>query len=100
MANFHTKVHRSSTSPNKSKLICPIPKINLGSTNKLLVAEFSLIESEDDTRSWELLVSSRIFTLIESENDTRSWKFFLGLLLKLYHNAIPSRGWGYIFIGC
>jgi hypothetical protein len=61
---------------------------------------FTLIESEDDTRSWKLLVSSRIFTLIESEDDTRSWKFFLGLLLKLYHNAIPSRGWGYIFIGC
>jgi hypothetical protein len=46
------------------------------------------------------LVSSRIFTLIESEDDTRSWEFFLGLLLKLYHNAIPSRGWRYTFIGC
>jgi hypothetical protein len=40
------------------------------------------------------LVSSRIFTLIESEDDTRSWEFFLSLLLKLYHNAIPSRGLG------
>jgi hypothetical protein len=44
------------------------------------------------------LGSSRILTLIEGEDDTRSWGNFLGLFLTQCHTNL--RGWGYKFIGC
>jgi hypothetical protein len=44
------------------------------------------------------LGSSRVLTLIEGEDDTRSWSNFLGLFLTQCHTNL--RGWGYILIGC
>jgi hypothetical protein len=37
-------------------------------------------------------VRNRILTLIEREDDTRSWEKFSGLFLTIYHNAMPSKG--------
>jgi hypothetical protein len=45
------------------------------------------------------LVRNRTLTLIEREDDTRSWGNFL-VYFSLYHNAMPSKGWRYILIGC
>jgi hypothetical protein len=37
-------------------------------------------------------VRNRTLTLIEREDDTRSWKKNSSLFLTLYHNIMPSKG--------
>jgi len=62
-----------------------IGSVSLSCKAMVLVAEFSL-----------LVVGE--FLLSSSEDDTRSWgNFLVFLLLKCHANL---RGWGYIFIGC
>jgi hypothetical protein len=39
-------------------------------------------------------VRIRTLTLIEREDDTRSWGNFSGLFLTLYYNVMPSKGLG------
>jgi hypothetical protein len=46
------------------------------------------------------LIRNITLTLIEREDDTRSWENFL---IYFSHSTImpcPSRGWGYILIDC
>jgi hypothetical protein len=38
------------------------------------------------------LVRNRTLTLIEREDDTRSWENFSGFFLTLYHNVMLSKG--------
>jgi hypothetical protein len=53
-----------------------------------------------DSTAWIPLVSSRIFTLIESEDDTRSWEFFWVYFSNSTTMPCPLRVWRYILIGC
>jgi hypothetical protein len=45
-------------------------------------------------------VRNRTLTLIEREDDTRSWENFLVYFLHSITIPCPPRGWGYILIGC
>jgi hypothetical protein len=45
-------------------------------------------------------VRNRTLTLIEREDDTRSWKNFLVYFSHSTTMSCPPRGWGYILIGC
>jgi hypothetical protein len=45
------------------------------------------------------LVMNRNLTLIEREDDTRSWKNFLFYFSHSTIMSCPPRGWGYILIG-
>jgi hypothetical protein len=47
-----------------------------------------------------LCVRNRTLTLIEREDDTRSWGNFLVYFSYSTTMPCPSRGWGYILIGC
>jgi hypothetical protein len=46
------------------------------------------------------LVRNRTLTLIEREDDTRSWGNFLVYFSYSTTMSCPPRGWGYILIGC
>jgi hypothetical protein len=45
-------------------------------------------------------VRNRTLTLIEREDDTRSWEIFLVYFSHSTTMPCPPRDWGYIFIGC
>jgi hypothetical protein len=45
-------------------------------------------------------VRNRTLTLIEREDDTRSWENFLIYFSHSTTMSCPLRGWGYILIGC
>jgi hypothetical protein len=45
-------------------------------------------------------VRNRTLTLIEREDDTRSWENFLVYFSHSTTMPCPPRGWGYILIGC
>jgi hypothetical protein len=45
-------------------------------------------------------VRNRTLTLIEREDDTRSWENFLVYFSHSTTMSCPLRGWGYILIGC
>ncbi len=45
-------------------------------------------------------VRNRTPTLIEREDDTRSWRNFLVYFSHSTTMACPTRNWGYILIGC
>jgi hypothetical protein len=45
-------------------------------------------------------VRNRTLTLIEREDDTRSWRNFLVYLSHSTTMSCPPRGWRYILIGC
>jgi hypothetical protein len=45
-------------------------------------------------------VRNRTLTLIEREDDTRSWGNFLVYFSHSTTMSCPPRGWGYILIGC
>jgi hypothetical protein len=45
-------------------------------------------------------VRNRTLTLIEREDDTRSWGNFLVYFSHSTTMSCPLRGWGYILIGC
>jgi hypothetical protein len=45
-------------------------------------------------------VRNRILTLIEREDDTRSWGNFLVYFSHSTAMSCPLRGWRYILIGC
>jgi hypothetical protein len=45
-------------------------------------------------------VRNRTLTLIEREDDTRSWGNFLVYFSHSTTMPCPPRGWGYILIGC
>jgi hypothetical protein len=45
-------------------------------------------------------VRNRTLTLIEREDDTRSWENFLIYFSHSTTMPCPPRGWGYILIGC
>jgi hypothetical protein len=45
-------------------------------------------------------VRNRTLTLIEREDDTRSWGNFLVYFLHFTTMPCPPRGWRYILIGC
>jgi hypothetical protein len=47
-----------------------------------------------------LTVRNRTPTLIEREDDTRSWGNFLVYFSHSITMSYPPRGWGYILIGC
>jgi hypothetical protein len=53
-----------------------------------------------DSMTLILLVRNRTLTLIEREDDTRSWGNFLVYFSHSTTMPYPSRGWGYILIGC
>jgi hypothetical protein len=46
------------------------------------------------------LVRNRTLTLIEREDDTRSWGNFLVYFSHSTTMSYPLRGWRYILIGC
>jgi hypothetical protein len=46
-----------------------------------------------------LFVRNRTLTLIEREDDTRSWGNFLVYFSHSTTMSYPPRGWGYILIG-
>jgi pentatricopeptide repeat protein len=46
------------------------------------------------------VVRNRTLTLIEREDDTRSWGNFLVYFSHSTTMSCPPRGWGYILIGC
>jgi hypothetical protein len=48
----------------------------------------------------DLRVRNRTLTLIEREDDTRSWGNFLVYFSHSTTMPYPPRGWGYILIGC
>jgi hypothetical protein len=45
-------------------------------------------------------VRNRTLTLIEREDDTRSWENFLVYFSYSTTISYPPRGWGYILIDC
>jgi hypothetical protein len=49
---------------------------------------------------WALSVRNRTLTLIEREDDTRSWGNFLIYFSHSTTMSCPPRGWRYILIGC
>jgi hypothetical protein len=48
----------------------------------------------------EVFVRNKTLTLIEREDDTRSWGNFLVYFSHFTTMSCPPRGWRYIFIGC
>jgi hypothetical protein len=46
------------------------------------------------------VVRNRTLTLIEREDDTRSWRNFLVYFSHSTTMSYPPRSWGYILIGC
>jgi hypothetical protein len=48
----------------------------------------------------KIAVRNRTLTLIEREDDTRSWGNFLVYFSYSTTMPCPPRGWGYILIGC
>jgi hypothetical protein len=47
-----------------------------------------------------IYIRNRTLTLIEREDDTRSWENFLIYFSHSTTMSYPLRGWGYILIGC
>jgi hypothetical protein len=54
----------------------------------------------DTRRSMSGYVRNRTLTLIEREDDTRSWDNFLIYFSHSTTMSCPPRGWRYILIGC
>jgi hypothetical protein len=52
------------------------------------------------TPCMRVYVRNRTLTLIEREDDTRSWGNFLVYFSHSTTMSYPPRGWGYILIGC
>jgi hypothetical protein len=94
---------------NGHHLMSELPRIFSFTRNKnISVAEYcsnQVVQQNFHTplsqqASQELAVRNRTLTLIEREDDTRSWKNFLVYFSHSTTMSCPPRGWGYILIGC
>jgi hypothetical protein len=65
----------------------------------LITRHVETVRSEVEKQQY-IGVRNRTLILIESEDDIRSWGNFLVYFSHSTTMPCPSRGWGYILIGC
>jgi hypothetical protein len=71
----------------------------------IIVFALVVVDLEVEEEQWFILlnwicVRNKTLTLIEREDDTRSWINFLVYFSHFTTMPCPPRGWRYILIGC